>query len=146
MKDDALDEIVVSRRMPVGCHEVYAAFADPARLALWWGPHGFTTTVQAFDLREGAKWHLVMRGPDGTEYAMEKRFLRVHGPNLVVMRHEQSGHSFDHVMECQPIPGGSLVTWRMRFDDSQQLAPIADVLRRSNEENLERLAAHLASV
>lgn len=48
---------------------VFDAFADPARLAQWWVPAGFTNTVTEFDFRPGGAWRLVMRAPDGAEFA-----------------------------------------------------------------------------
>jgi uncharacterized protein YndB with AHSA1/START domain len=42
--------IVSSRLFPVSPEELYAAFADPDRLALWWGPKDFRNTIRAFIL------------------------------------------------------------------------------------------------
>jgi uncharacterized protein YndB with AHSA1/START domain len=41
--------IQTKRTVPYTPDEVYAAFADPSRLAKWWGPKDFTNTFEAFD-------------------------------------------------------------------------------------------------
>ena len=51
---------------PVGI--VYSAFSNPAGLAIWWGPNGFTTTTYSMAFRVGGNWHFTMHGPDGTDY------------------------------------------------------------------------------
>lgn len=136
-------ELVTSRWLPAPPERVFDAFADPAQLARWWGPRGFTTTTLAFDLRAGGVWRLVMRGPDGADYPMAKQVVRVERPRLVVLRHDQAGHGFDHVMEWEPERGGTRLTWRMRFAVAAELEAVAAAMRQGNEENLDRLAEHL---
>lgn len=47
---------------------VFGAWTDPAHLAHWWGPKGFTNSFHEFDLRPGGNWRFVMHGPDGVDY------------------------------------------------------------------------------
>ncbi|HEY8966263.1 MAG TPA: SRPBCC family protein [Candidatus Methylacidiphilales bacterium] len=51
---------------PVGA--VWDAWTDPAQVAQWWGPRGFTLTTHGKDLRPGGFWSYTMHGPDGTDY------------------------------------------------------------------------------
>ncbi|MCC7248065.1 MAG: SRPBCC domain-containing protein, partial [Lysobacter sp.] len=57
--------------------QVFAAIADPRRIATWWGPDGFTNTIHTFEFVEGGRWLLTMHGPDGKDYPNESRFLRI---------------------------------------------------------------------
>lgn len=50
---------------------------DPDRVARWWGPTGFTNTIQQYDFEPGGRWLLTMHGPDGTNYPNESRFTRL---------------------------------------------------------------------
>lgn len=34
---------------------LFGAFADPAQLAEWWGPEGFTNAISAFGLKLGGR-------------------------------------------------------------------------------------------
>jgi uncharacterized protein YndB with AHSA1/START domain len=47
---------------------VWEAWTDPAQVAQWWGPRGFTLTHHSKDLRPGGHWHYTMHGPDGVDY------------------------------------------------------------------------------
>ena len=57
--------------------QVFDAFARPDRLARWWGPDGFSSTFEEFDLRAGGTWSFVMHGPDGTGYPNTNVFRTV---------------------------------------------------------------------
>jgi uncharacterized protein YndB with AHSA1/START domain len=76
-------EIVTTRLIDAPRERVFAAFADAARLARWWGPKGFTNTFDEFELRPGGAWRFVMRGPDGKGYPNDSTFLEVHAPERI---------------------------------------------------------------
>ncbi|HEX4578251.1 MAG TPA: SRPBCC domain-containing protein, partial [Edaphobacter sp.] len=59
-------EIVFMRVFDAPRRMVWEAWTDPEQVGLWWGPRGFSTTVQEMDVRPGGLWKLVMHGPDGT--------------------------------------------------------------------------------
>src|SRR5690349_20680881 len=43
---------------------VWKAWTDPAHVARWWGPRGFTNPVCEWDARPGGRLHVVMRASD----------------------------------------------------------------------------------
>jgi len=53
----------------------------------WWGPRGFTTTIEEMDVRPGGVWKLVMHGPDGTNYPNRSVFREVVKPERLVFSH-----------------------------------------------------------
>jgi uncharacterized protein YndB with AHSA1/START domain len=61
-------EVVITRIFDAPRELVFRAWTDAALLSRWWGPKMFTNPVCEVDPRVGGKWHIVMRGPDGTEY------------------------------------------------------------------------------
>ena len=61
-------EIVITRVFDARREMAFEAWTNPKHVAQWWGPNGFTTTIQDMDLRPGGIWRLVMRGPDAREY------------------------------------------------------------------------------
>ena len=123
--------------------EVFAAMSDPARIARWWGPDGFTNTIHQFDFRPGGTWLLTMRGPDGKEYANESRFLRI-APGEVFEIEHFSGHHFILAIELLASGQGTRVHWRQTFDTVEHYARIAAFVAGANEQNLRRLAAEVA--
>lgn len=136
--------IVCLRLLPVPRAKVFAAFANPVALAAWWGPNGFTNIFHEFDFRPGGVWRFTMRGPDGASYAMDHRFTEIDAPERIVVRHLQEGHDFALAMTFAERAGGTEVTWRMLFDDPEEGAKLRDFIASANEQNLDRLAAHLS--
>lgn len=136
--------LVSTRVVAAPPEAVFAAFSDPARLAQWWGPEGFTNTIHEFDFRPGGRWRFTMRGPDGATYEMDKRFEAVTPAARIALRHEQQDHSFLLIMTFVAASGGTKVTWDMRFDDPAEAERLRSFLVAANEQNLDRLAAHLS--
>lgn len=124
---------------------LFAAFSDPARLAQWWGPAGFTNVFHEFDFRPGGRWHFTMRGPDGASYELEKVFAEIVPPARIGLRQDQKGHGFSLIMTFDVArSGGTEVTWDMRFDDPAEAERLRSFLIPANEQNFDRLAAHLS--
>lgn len=135
---------IVSGRIVAAPREsVYAAFAEPARLAQWWGPMGFTTTMREFDLRPGGRWRLTLHGPDGTNYENESEFITVAPPECIVLRHLDPVHAFQMTMTFEPAAGQTRLTWRMCFDSGAECERVKQFIIEANEQNFDRLAAHL---
>lgn len=122
--------------------EVFAAMSDAVRVARWWGPAGFTSTIEQFDFRPGGKWLMTMHGPDGTDYPNESCFARIVADHLFEIEH-LNGHHFFLTIELLPVPGGTELRWRQTFDSVEHYARIAQFVATANEQNLDRLAAEL---
>jgi uncharacterized protein YndB with AHSA1/START domain len=69
---------------------VWRAWTDPAELAQWWGPHGYTNPIVEADARPEGTYRIVMRSPEGIDYPTTGRFLEVDGPNRLVFTDEAS--------------------------------------------------------
>ena len=121
---------------------VFAAMNDPARVARWWGPVGFRSTIHQFDFRPGGSWLLTMHGPDGKDYPNESRFTRIVSDELVEIEH-LSGHHFILSIELRPFDQGTQVHWRQSFDTAEHYEQIAQFVTDANEQNLRRLAAEV---
>lgn len=133
-------ELVHTRLVQAPREQVFRALADPSRLARWWGPNGFTSTIHAFDFRLGGSWRFVMHGPDGTDYPNESVFTEIVAPERVVIEHLSEGHHFVLTVTLDPRGDGTLVGWRQVFDTATHRDHIAPVVRPANEQNLDRLA------
>lgn len=117
---------------------------DPAVLARWWGPKGFTNTFEVFEPRAGGLWRFVMHGPDGKDYAIEKRFVEVVNRERIVFDHVQAMHGFRMTMTFADDEAGTRLTWQMRFDSAEHAAQIRSLILDANEQNFDRLQAELA--
>lgn len=83
-------EIVVTRVVDAPQDLVWTAMTSPEHVAQWWGPQGFTTTIEKMDVRVGGIWKLVMKGPDGSEFPNKSVFTEVVRPERVVFEHSGS--------------------------------------------------------
>jgi uncharacterized protein YndB with AHSA1/START domain len=77
-------EMLMSRVVLAPRELVWKAWTDPAHLAKWWGPRGFTNPRCEVDLRVGGALHIDMQRPDGTIHAMTGRFLEIVPPERLV--------------------------------------------------------------
>ena len=81
--DSAGREILLSRTFDAPRELVWQAMTDPQHVIHWWGPRGFTTTIETMDVRPGGVWSHIMRGPDGTEYQNHSVFTEVVKPERI---------------------------------------------------------------
>jgi uncharacterized protein YndB with AHSA1/START domain len=63
---------------------VWKAWTDPAHLARWWGPKGFTNPRCEWNPWPGGAIHIDMRAPDGVVYPMSGKFQEVVAPERIV--------------------------------------------------------------
>lgn len=118
--------------------QVVAAMSDPARIARWWGPDGFTNTIHQFDFQPGGTWRFTMHGPDGTDYPNESRFTRITPDEIFEIEHF-SGHHFILSIELRASGEGTQVNWCQTFDTVAHHEQLTEFVARPNEENLKRL-------
>jgi uncharacterized protein YndB with AHSA1/START domain len=115
-------EIVISRVFQAPRELVWEAMANPDHVVNWWGPHGFTTTIEVMEVKPGGVWKHVMHGPDGTDYPNHSVFTEIVKPERIVFVHGGSREggpavhfvstwTFDRVDEQQ-----TRVTIRMVFE------------------------------
>lgn len=77
-------DLVLERTFDAPIETVWQAWTDPAQLAKWWGPRGFTNPVCRADVRPGGKIYIEMRAPDGTVYPMGGTYEEVEKPGRIV--------------------------------------------------------------
>jgi uncharacterized protein YndB with AHSA1/START domain len=70
-------DLVLSRIIDAPRDKVYAAYTDPAKVAQWWAPRPWTSSVLQMDLRPGGVSHIVMEGPNGERFDQPGVFLEV---------------------------------------------------------------------
>ena len=59
---------------------VFDAFANPDKLARWWGPAGFTVPSVDFDPRPGGTYRIEMQPPGGDAFHLVGEFREVVPP------------------------------------------------------------------
>jgi uncharacterized protein YndB with AHSA1/START domain len=136
------DTVTNARTFAAPREDLFQAFSNPERLALWWGPEGFTNTFREFGLRPGGAWRFVMRGPDGAEYENVSEFLEVEEPGRIVFRHLEPVHRFLMTMTFTERAGKTGLKWEMRFE-SPQTPQLMEFLGGGDGPDFGRFEAHL---
>jgi uncharacterized protein YndB with AHSA1/START domain len=114
-------EIFITRAFNAPRDLVWEAMTNPKHIVNWWGPRGFSTTIETMDFRVGGVWKHVMHGPDGVNYPNEKVFKEILKPEKIVFSHgdrREGGPSVDAVATWtfdEVVSGKTKVTLRMVF-------------------------------
>lgn len=137
MADDDL-ELVSSVLLDAPQERVFEAYADPARLARWWGPAGFTSTFHEFDFRPGGRWRFDLHGPDGATYPNESVFVEIVRPERIVFDH-LGDHRFRMTITLTARGRQTELVWRMRHETAAQADQVRPYVLAGNEENFDRL-------
>jgi uncharacterized protein YndB with AHSA1/START domain len=74
----------LDRVLKVPRGRVFQALTEPAELARWWGPQGFTTPEIDLDLRVGGRYRFTMRPPDGEPFHLRGEFRAIDPPSRLV--------------------------------------------------------------
>ncbi len=143
--DIAGREIISTRTFDASLAQVWEGWTNPALLAQWWGPNGFTNTFSEFDLRPDGNWRFVMHGPDGRDYKNHSIFREITRHTRIV---------FDHVSPpCFQVTATftneavkTRVTFRMLFDTVATCDAVKGFVVDCNEQNFDRFSALLKKV
>ncbi|HEY1759569.1 MAG TPA: SRPBCC domain-containing protein [Bryobacteraceae bacterium] len=151
--DTQAREIVITRVFDAPRELVFEMWTDPKHLVHWWGPRGFTTTIQEMDVRPGGQWRKIMHGPDGANYPNHSVFLEVVKPERLVYTHggrREGGPSveFEQTVTFDDVGGKTRVTMRLLFPSA---AERERVVRQFNaieggNQTLDRLGERLAEM
>jgi uncharacterized protein YndB with AHSA1/START domain len=145
--------MIATREINAPREQVWRAWTDPEHLAHWWGPVGFTTTTQSFDMRERGTWRFVMHGPDGRDYQNRITFDLIESPSMIKYHHgggdDVESVRFQNVVTFEEIgPARTRVTMHAVFPSAEERARVireygAD---KGAIETLSRLADYVAAL
>lgn len=150
------DVLVITRTFEAPRALVWRMFSDPAHLARWWGPAGYTNPVCQLDFRLGGRWHNVMRSPTGEEYPVDVEFTEivpperiawVNAPPVGAVWGDNPPPSFLRTITLTEVHGRTTLTMRAEFASA---ADLERARRRGfiegTRQSYERLAALLATL
>jgi uncharacterized protein YndB with AHSA1/START domain len=145
-------EIVSSRVFDAPREVIWNAWTDPKQIVQWWGPRGFTTTIDEMDVRPGGVWRHTMHGPDGTDYPNKNVFIEVVKPERIVysLTGGKQGDRGTHaeVMWTFEAQGNKTkLTLRMLFPSAEAREHVIKTYGaiEGGNQTLDRLREHLAT-
>ena len=103
-------EIVITRLLDAPRELAFSAWTDPEKVVKWWGPNGFTITIDRMDVRPGGVWKYTMHGPDGVDYPNKTVYEEISPPERLVYSHSGG----------DPVPGERAVQFRSTVTFVQQ--------------------------
>jgi uncharacterized protein YndB with AHSA1/START domain len=149
-EDTSDREIVLTRLFDAPRDLVWQAITSFDHVAHWWGPIGFTTTIEEMDVRPGGVWRQVMHGPDGTDYPSTSVFTEVVKPERLCYRHSggkkgQPEAHFESTWLFEAQGEKTKVTLRMLFPTAaaRDLNEKTYHAIEGGKQTLSRLAGHL---
>jgi uncharacterized protein YndB with AHSA1/START domain len=101
MTDATTHEISITRMLDAPADAVFRAWTDAERLAVWWGPEGFSVPRCESDARLGGAFTIVMRGPDGTDHSMEGTYPVFEPPSRLVVASRVLGPDGRQLLEAE---------------------------------------------
>ena len=144
---DTLDrEIKISRLLNAPVELVWEVWTNPEHIKNWWGPNGFTNTIQLMNVQKDGEWLHVMHGPDGTDYNNKSIFKEVVKYQKLVYEHV-STPKFVASVDFESQGTQTLIHWHMLFESREQLIQVVKTFKADEglKQNVEKLNAYLES-
>lgn len=143
-------EIVGSRVFNAPRELVWKAFTDPRHVAQWWGPNGFTNTIETMEVRPGGIWRFVMHGPDGVDYPNLITFIEVVEPAHLLYDHGDDADpaQFRVTATFEDLGGKTRLTMHSVFPTAEERDRVVAEHGASEglQQTLGRLEAYLPSM
>ncbi len=139
-------EINISRILNAPIALVWEVWTNPEHLKNWWGPNGFTNTINTMDVKEQGEWNLIMHGPDGTDYKNISIFKEVVFQKKIVYEHI-SGPKFLATINFEEHENGTFINWNMLFDTAEELIQVVKTFKADEglKQNIDKLNIYLKS-
>ncbi|NEW05642.1 ATPase [Paenibacillus sp. SYP-B3998] len=142
--------LIVNRVIHAPRDLVFKAWTDPEHLPKWWGPRGFTITVQEIDVRPGGVWRYVMHGPDGVNYDNKIVYSEVVSPERLVYSHGdgEDDEQFQVIVTMMEQDNMTELTMRSLFRSSEELEKVIKEYGaiEGAKSTLDRLEEQLAEI
>ncbi len=142
--DNSNRELRISRLLRAPRELVWQVFTQPEHIVNWWGPNGFTNTIQTMQVRPGGVWDLTMHGPDGTDYKNKSVYREIVQPERIVYEHI-SGPKFIATIELLAEGENTRLNWHMLFESAEELEQVIKVFKADEglKQNAEKLADYV---
>jgi len=140
-------ELLLSRTLNAPVSLVWEVWTRAEHIANWWGPDGFTNTINRMDFRPGGEWELVMHGPDGTDYKNKSIFREIVRHKKIVYEHI-SGPRFTATISFEEQGEQTIITWHMLFESAEEFIRTVKTFKADEglKQNLEKLGRYLAGL
>lgn len=150
--DTASREIAVNRLLDAPNELVFEVWTEPGHVVHWWGPKGFTNTIQEMEVKPGGVWRFVMHGPDGYDYDNRIIFIEVIKPSLLVYIHgadmEDDPEQFQVTVTFENVNNKTLLTMRCLFNTTDEHDEVIEAFGavQGGNQTLDKLEIYLSNL
>jgi uncharacterized protein YndB with AHSA1/START domain len=139
-------ELFISRLINAPRELVWEVWTKPEHIKNWWGPDGFTNTMDKMELWPGGKWEFVMHGPNGVDYKNKSIFKEILEPERIVFEHIAPNFLATITFEAQGEK--TLINWRMLFESKEQLTQVVKTVKADEglKQNIVKLENYLRNL
>lgn len=136
-------EMSISKLLSAPVHTVWEAWTNAERIALWWGPSGFTNTIHSMDVQANGEWRLTMYGPDGKSYPNRSMFVEVVSFEKIVFEHYNP--NYIATITFEPKGEQTLLHWSVVFETAELFETVVKVFKADEGliQNVEKLENYL---
>ncbi len=139
-------EISAERILDASRELVWKVWTEPEHIKNWWGPEGFTNTIEKMEVTAGGEWKFIMHGPDGVDYRNIITYLEVKEPELIKYEHGPSP-KFIVTVTFEEEDGKTKLTMKMVFGTKEERDRTVKTFNAAEgmKQTLERLDEYLSS-
>jgi uncharacterized protein YndB with AHSA1/START domain len=136
-------ELSVSAIINAPVASVWDVWTKPEHIAKWWGPNGFTNTIDVMDLKPDGEWNFVMHGPDGTDFKNKSTFKEIVPMRKIVFDHFHP--NFTATIEFEDQGDKTHLAWSMLFETVEVFNAVVKVHKADEglKQNIIKLETYL---
>ena len=140
-------ELSVSRLLNAPRELVWKVWTEPEHIAKWWGPNGFTNTIDKMEIKPGGIWDLIMHGPHGVDYKNKSEFIEIVKPEKISFRH-LTGPKFTTTITFAEQGNKTLLQWVMVFDSAEEMERTVKQFKADKglQQNVDKLEVYLSKM
>lgn len=142
--------IITTRVFDAPRELVFKAWTDPAHIGEWFGPDGFTITMQEMDVRLGGTWRFIMHGPDGVDYTNLVVYTEVAPPERLAYDHsdDEGANAFHTTVTFVEHDGATTLTMTALLASADERERVVEEVGavEGGQQTLGRLAEYLEKV
>jgi uncharacterized protein YndB with AHSA1/START domain len=122
---------------------MWEVWTQPEHIAHWWGPVGFTNSIDTMDVQEGGEWKFTMHGPDGKNYPNRSIYKEIVPLKKIVFEHFNP--HFVTTVIFEERGNQTLIDWSVLFDSAEMLETLikAHNAKEGQKQNMNRLEEYL---
>ena len=150
MSIDELSErqMKVERIVNAPAELVFEVWTKPEHLAEWWGPHGFSTTIDSMTFEEGGEWIYQMKHDEHGLFPNYIQYIEIEKNKKIIYdhgAHKGEEFMFQSVVTFDETNGQTKVTLTLTFPTKEACDEAKKYGESGGRETLEKMDNYIKS-